>query len=648
MPARDNESVAMDAPCVLGLASESHGARREHACTEGKEDRKGIDGAFPSSSSRPPLLRALFVTLEFSSHNFSGNGTLAQACVRGLAASRGVESVVVVSSRPADDDDEEEEEATMKKEKSGDKTFSISCTSTPAPSSASTSHRLHGASALVEVPVPRSLWGRLDARSPWREFRDGAAEALSSLPLVSSSSSQQPKAAATGFAEGTSVPSPSSSSSVSLLSSFDVILAVDWTGVAAAEELLRKAEAEKSEKRGAPPLPRVVYLNFRVFSRSAETPQERQLVRRAEGRAIALSAASAALCELDAQDLELLAEEIEREGEGKKARREGRRREIAVVLPPLRREFAEMAPPNQQAEIESGKENEDGNSSSRSERQQQQRRDLLLCCVRLSAEKEPHRFVEVVEFLARSGVLSELGIIPALVGGGDSGYARDLRERMRGLEMEREGEEAEAEAEEENEKKGSKKKNDFLVEGGFLGASELASRFFDRTLLNFHPCLADAYGMSAVEAGSRGAPSVIHRGGSESGSGREGREEEVEGGSIKEVESEGKSKISVGASAILRAGEGESIALDLSLPAEEVAARVAELLREAVAGGEGGGRERERGGAAAATKAKTEAKANSASFSLREVGERAQRRARSWGEREHGEALAALARGVVG
>ena len=395
---------------------------------------------------------------------------------------------------------------------------------------------------------------------------------------------------------------------------------------------------EKAKKR-----PRIIFLNFRVFARSAETPLERQLVRWAEGRAVALAAAaSVALCESDADDLSLLAREsAARTGQG--ASGEGRRPAVSVLLPPLRREFAGMPAPLPESlsedeeeeeepsaapfsgESDGGKENVNGSGGTRLRQRQKRSRNLFLCCVRLSPEKEPHRFVEVVEALARNGVLSELGVVPALVGGGDGEYARGLRERMRRLES-----------------GPAKKKVEALVEGGFLDAGKLASRFFERALLNFHPCLADAYGMSAVEAGSRGAPSVIHRG--SDGSGGNGSSGEGEG-----EKKEGKERITVGASALLRAEEGESIALDLSLPAEEVAARVAELLRGAgdetaakVKGGEGGG-------ARAAKTTTTGAKAKEASsmLSLREVGERAQRRARSWGEREHGEALAALARRVA-
>ena len=600
-------------------------AERQRAAGEA-EGGLEADVVKVSSSSSPSIdavaagndasrLRALFCTLEFSSDTFSGNGTLAQACVRGLA-SAGVD-VVCLAARPQsldDDDDADGEEKVSSRD------------------------RLHGASALFEVPVPRSLWGRLDARSPWREFRDGAAARAPTLLLGPSPPPSQgsalppPPLAPPPPPRG---PGPSSSSSPS--SSFDVVFAVDWTGVAAAEALLEAAAAaaatETGERRKRPPP--VIYLNFRVFARSAETPLERELVRSAEGRAVALAAAaSVALCDADAEDLLVLARGVQavaggdgEEGEG------GGRPAMTVLLPPLRREFAEMPPPEEgegeeeeeeeedddereegedrpaataasSESGEGGKENVDSSGGGNGVRQQQhqqhiprrssrdRRRNLLLCCVRLSPEKEPHRFVEVVEALARLGALRELNIVPALVGGGDGEYARGLRERMRRL---RGG------------GGGGGGVGGAIVEGGFVGAAELASRFFDRAQLNFHPCLADAYGMSAVEAGSRGVPSVIH------------------------TESSGRA-MTVGASALLREERGESVALDLSAPAAEVAARVAALLRE------GGG-----GAKTATAKAASEA----GSVSLREVGERAQRRARSWGEREHGAALAALARRVA-
>ena len=55
----------------------------------------------------------------------------------------------------------------------------------------------------------------------------------------------------------------------------------------------------------------------------------------------------------------------------------------------------------------------------------------LACCVRLSPEKEPHRFVEVVEVMAARGSLERLGVVPAMCGAGwNSPYGADLRRRL--------------------------------------------------------------------------------------------------------------------------------------------------------------------------------------------------------------------------
>ena len=45
-----------------------------------------------------------------------------------------------------------------------------------------------------------------------------------------------------------------------------------------------------------------------------------------------------------------------------------------------------------------------------------------------------------------------------------------------------------------------------IIEEKFLGPTELAA-IFSATVLNVHPCLYDAYGMTIVEAASQGNPS---------------------------------------------------------------------------------------------------------------------------------------------
>ncbi len=46
---------------------------------------------------------------------------------------------------------------------------------------------------------------------------------------------------------------------------------------------------------------------------------------------------------------------------------------------------------------------------------------------------------------------------------------------------------------------------DAIIEESFLGPTELAD-ILSATVLNIHPCLYDAYGMTIVEAASQGTP----------------------------------------------------------------------------------------------------------------------------------------------
>lgn len=61
-----------------------------------------------------------------------------------------------------------------------------------------------------------------------------------------------------------------------------------------------------------------------------------------------------------------------------------------------------------------------------------QHRRYLTCCVRLSPEKEPHRFVEVIEELQRRGSLDRLGVVPLMAGAGwGTQYGAELRRRLK-------------------------------------------------------------------------------------------------------------------------------------------------------------------------------------------------------------------------
>lgn len=148
-------------------------------------------------------------------------------------------------------------------------------------------------------------------------------------------------------------------------------------------------------------------------------------------------------------------------------------------------------------------------------------RSYLTCCVRLSPEKEPHRFVELVEELARQGSLQRLAITPLMCASATTPYALDLVARLQAAAP------------------------NCIIQKQFLGPEELVM-IYSKTRLNIHPCLYDAYGMTVVEAASQGAPSVVNRGGA------------------------------VGATDLLKS-LSEVFELDLSVPIAQLANQVTEL-----------------------------------------------------------------------
>ena len=117
----------------------------------------------------------------------------------------------------------------------------------------------------------------------------------------------------------------------------------------------------------------MVYLNFRVFSRGRPDG----FLACQEFRSVDQAWLTLALSESDAALLRAFKEDAD----------------VRVLLPPLRRDL-EVRARNRSSE----------------------ERDFLTCVVRLSEEKEPERFVRLVERLAKRGAFDE-GLIPVLVTG---------------------------------------------------------------------------------------------------------------------------------------------------------------------------------------------------------------------------------------
>jgi hypothetical protein len=187
-----------------------------------------------------------------------------------------------------------------------------------------------------------------------------------------------------------------------------------------------------------------------VYHRTA-TPQELQLIEAQEQRALQLSHCSLVLSRSDAQYLRRHFPE------------EAAAAPLHVLLPALRADMEALPPPQEEGEEQAGQRQQqlqqqpqqqehqqEGQAAQQRQAQAQQqgqqqeaqqqppqqpqrchRRRYLACCVRLSAEKEPHRFVELLEELQRRGSLQRLGVQPLMCcTGWESPYGQPLRQRL--------------------------------------------------------------------------------------------------------------------------------------------------------------------------------------------------------------------------
>lgn len=369
----------------------------------------------------------LFLTLEFRHGTFSGNGVLAQSQAHGLA--KAGHAVLVVSGCPDNLD------------VTDDSQREISQTA--------------GAVEVRTLRVPASKWGKLTARCPWRELADAAH---ADEPLHERIRSFAP----------------------------DVVLGIDWHVTPTWRALRRRVwrdsdAARETDPNGmnpdiasSSPYPPFVYSNYRVFARDGDPTHAAK-----ERDAVEEAAAVVALCQVDA---DYLCEELSPAGAAVAP---------GVVIAPLREDVHALAthaqtPMTPATTAENGAEL-DETGAHRLERVAPWRLDavpgqntprfLLTCCVRLSPEKEPERFVSLCAELVRRGVVlggtNEPGateIVPVLCASTAGDYAETIRAKF--LDATR--------------GKG-------LVCRDFLDARGMAS-VYRRTVLNVHPCAYDAYG----------------------------------------------------------------------------------------------------------------------------------------------------------
>eukprot|EP00897_Mesotaenium_endlicherianum_P006750 jgi/Mesen1/6102/ME000310S05203 len=301
----------------------------------------------------------------------------------------------------------------------------------------------------------------------------------------------------------------------------DWVLVVDWSALGAFQKL---AESQVWKEQ-AMQLPRMAYLNYRVYTLSEykgeDGVKEREFYREKESQAVGMASAVAGL---SSRDAEYLATAL------------GQTKTIEVhpkaLLPPLREDIRGLALAAETSRLFA--QHLQGSTGSRRGEQAVSKwgrgRRYLCCCVRLSPEKNAELFAVIVERLA--SFLNEQGVVPLLCAGAGGGgaYAAGVKARVLAAVP------------------------STRVVQGFMGPAEMAVVYsqanIQSTLLNVHPCMYDAYGMTIVEAAAFAAPSAVHIG---------------HGGAV-------------GATELLAPREGLALAVDLGGSPE----RVAEAIRAAL------------------------------------------------------------------
>ncbi|KAL0044261.1 hypothetical protein WJX82_007555 [Trebouxia sp. C0006] len=429
------------------------------------------------------MRRLVFISLEFSAATFSGNGVYARSQVRSLCKQQC--ELLVISGKPVGH---------------------------------AGPNQTEGAAHLIEVTVP--VWGRLDQLSGWAELAEQAA----SDAVVEQVAIFQPSA----------------------------ILGVDWSSLPAYQALSTALQAKGLH------VPPYVYMNYRVYLRTC-LPEDAEFMQGMESAAAATAAVTVALSRSDADFIKHQLLPPQKPAAS-----------VKVLLPALRSDMAALSLPydmdvqhnklesthtvsaacNTQPNVHSdastaaqdssqpattvaaarGAHDDLSPSKATSEMtakavDESPIRPYLTCCVRLSPEKEPHRFVELVEELAHQDIVQQLGIVPVMCASATTPYALALVARLQAAAP------------------------NCIIHTQFLGPEELA-KVYSKTRLNIHPCLYDAYGMTVVEAASQGAPSVVNGGGT------------------------------VGAADLLQA-PSEVFEMNLALPFAQLSSQVAQLWKDA-------------------------------------------------------------------
>lgn len=469
------------------------------------------------AETKPPKSFLLF-TLEFLKGTiFSGNGVLATTYATELA--RLGHRVDIVCSRPVDH-----------------------CASPSSPYSATSSagpehHILENSKAgeteiaVISVPVPGIKWRKLDRAGPFQEMAEECAKlvcaaAADAAGATSSSACDVAGGSATLFnmfgdlrrrrrPHETKVSAHRENLNDDV--DYQFVLVIDWHGFVPAEACdafnkNKKVKMATSTSVVAPSssspsspsrniFPKNIWLNFRIFNNrflGDTRSDEYRVYKRLEVQAARKADLTVVLSKTDTA---LLVEMLNEEAKQNNVRTRVSLPRIAELAPPLQPAFLDLVTKQQQHEHPQ-------------EQQQPCMTFYLACCVRLDPTKGAHKFVDLVEALARrnnqsngsdqaSSSLSSSSafslvrserfqaarVIPFLCGAApaNSEYAETVRSRLRRCCP----------------------PGSCVVREDFVSPSELAA-YWSASILNIHSAVYDAYGMSVAEAAALGCMSATH------------------------------------------------------------------------------------------------------------------------------------------
>lgn len=260
--------------------------------------------------------------------------------------------------------------------------------------------------------------------------------------------------------------------------SYSYIFAIDWSALPTAykfQELMTQMQLFKSSPSSATKL---VYFVFRVFSASKELCQSQEDYEFYKNNE---------LSGMKAADLTILLSHVDKKALESELQLDlcahNCNQNTHILVPPLRHDIHCQATATSKRSLSSGGDDDDELYAGCSNENDDKPR-FILCNARLSPEKNALRFAQIMNILHKKKILQKLNLQPLLIGAiCDKEYADKVYSLL---------------------------PSDSIIENRFMASHEM-SRYLQKTVLNIHPSIYDAYGMTVAEAAAFGVPSIIHK-----------------------------------------------------------------------------------------------------------------------------------------